>query len=108
MVVKVEISEETWARLLTGKRVEGTMGYDTWTGRKTFRMFHRMSRLKPHDRLIRRMEHGWVKESKERIKVYESVPKELGTARVISILERESSEAKSALIERELDIIEFC
>ena len=28
MIIKVEISDETWARLLTGKRIEGTLGYD--------------------------------------------------------------------------------
>ena len=108
MIIKVEISEETWARMLTGKRVEGTIGYDSWTGRKDFRMFHRMSRLKPHDRLIRRMEHGWVKESKERIKLFESLPKELGTARVLAVIDREMKEAKEALIDRELDMLEFC
>jgi hypothetical protein len=51
------------------------------------------------------LEHGWVKESAERIKVYESIPKNLGTARVMAVLDRESDEVKEALIDRE--IIEF-
>jgi len=108
MVIKVEISEETWARMLTGKRVEGTIGYDLWTGKKDFKMYNRQSHRRRRDCLICRLEHGWVKESKERIKVYESVPKELGTARVVSILDRENAEAKGALIDRELDRIESC
>ena len=41
MIIKVEISEETMARMLTGKRVEGTIGYDLMTGKKTFNAFHR-------------------------------------------------------------------
>ena len=57
------------------------------------------------DRLIRVLEHGWVKESTERIKVYDSIPKVLGTARVMSVLDREMDTAKDALIDREL--IEF-
>jgi hypothetical protein len=60
------------------------------------------------DRLIRRLEHGWVKESTRNIKVYDSIPKELGSARVISILDRDHQGAKEALMDRELDLIEFC
>ena len=108
MVIKVEISEETWARMLTGKRIEGTIAYDPWTGRKDFKMFNRQSREKPHDTLIKKLPWGWVKESKERIKVYESVPKELGTARVISLLDSEHEEVMDALVDRELDRLEFC
>jgi predicted nucleotidyltransferase len=44
MIIKVEISEETWARMLTGKRAEGTIGYDKWTGEADFNAFHRKSR----------------------------------------------------------------
>ena len=58
------------------------------------------------DWLIRRNEHGWVKESAERIKVYESIPKMLGTARVLTILDREHQSTRDALIDRE--IVEFC
>lgn len=44
MTIKIDISEETWARMLTGRRVEGTLGYDLMTGRKDFRAYHRRSR----------------------------------------------------------------
>lgn len=49
----------------------------------------------PRDRgkVIMRTEHGWVKESKERIKTYESVPKNLGKKVVTSVLERDMYEA---------------
>lgn len=29
MIIKVEISEETWVRMLTGRRLEGTIGLET-------------------------------------------------------------------------------
>ena len=95
-------------KLMNGKRVEGVLYMDENTGRLTFKAYNRKPQVRYHDRLLHRMEHGWVRESKERIKVYESIPKELGTARVMSILERETKEAKNTLIERELDLIEFC
>ena len=72
-----------------------------------FQQYDRKPRLYS-DRMIHRLEHGWVKESKERIKLFESLPKELGTARVLAVIDRETREAKNALIDRELDLIEFC
>ena len=67
-----------------------------------FRAFNRKPRVRIKDRLIRLLEHGWVKESAQRIKVYESIPKDLGTPRVMNVLEREMKEAKNAIIEREI------
>jgi hypothetical protein len=49
-----------------------------------------------------------VKESVERIKVYESIPKEIGTPRILAVIDRETKEAKDALMEHELDMLEFC
>ena len=57
---------------------------------------------------MKKLPWGWVKESIERIKVFGSFPKEYSTAQVIGLLEDHSKDAKSALIERELDLIEFC
>ena len=99
---------ELFSKLMDGKRVQGVLYIDGNTGRLTFKAYNRQSRTRLRDRLICRMEHGWVKESEERIKVYESVPKELGTAHVMAILDREVKDAKDALIDRELDMIEFC
>ena len=106
MIIKVRISEETWARMLTGKRIEGTLGYDKWTGEKSFNAFNRKERAHVKDKLVKKLPWGWVKESMERIKVFGSFPQEVGTARVIGLLDEHTHEAKEALIEREL--IEFC
>ena len=106
MIIKVEISEETWVRMLTGKRVEGSIGYDLMTGRKNFNAHHRKMRVRSKNKLVKKLPWGWVKESMERIKVFGSFPKEVGTARVMGLLDEHTHEAKEALIERE--IIEFC
>ena len=84
------------------KRLEGVLYFDQDTGKLMFKAYNRKPRLRLKDRLIRVLEHGWVKESEQRIKVYESIPKDLGTARVMSVLDREMKEAKSALIDREI------
>jgi len=99
---------ELFSKLMDGKRVQGVLYIDENTGKLTFKPNSNKTRTRLRDRLICRMEHGWVKESEERIKVYESVPKELGTAHVMAILDREVKDAKDALIDRELDMIEFC
>ena len=100
----IQIEEEVLVRLVEGKYVEGSLHRDEWTGKITFRAYHRKPRVKRKcDRLIALLEHGWVKESTDRIKVYESVPKILGAPRVMTILDREHKAAKDALIDREID-----
>ena len=95
--------------LKKGLKVEGRLWLEENEYGETvicFASYNRKPQPKQHNKLICRLEHGWVKESVERIKVYESIPKNLGTARVIGVLERETKEAKHALMDRE--IIEFC
>ena len=96
---------ELLEKIAGGKRVEGVLFKDVNTGVITFKAYNRKSKKRWRDRVIRYLEHGWVKESADRIKVYESIPKDIGTARVMNVLEREVKEVKDALIEYEL--IEF-
>ena len=112
MRIEIELSQESLAAVMSGRCVEGrlrlqlsSMGTHHVIG---FDPYNRKPRVKKRDRLIRCLEHGWVKESTERIKVYESIPKGLGTARVVSILDREHQGAKTALMDRELNLNEFC
>ena len=101
----IELSEEVIARLVCGKCVVGSLHRDEWTGKVTFRAYQRMPRIREKDRLVKKLPWGWVKESLERIKVYGSFPKDLGTARVMGLLEDHTRDAKNALIDRE--IIDF-
>ena len=98
----IEFAEEILISLSEGKYVQGALYRDEITGRITFKAYNRKPRIRLKDRIIRILEHGWVKESEQRIKVYESIPKDIGTARVMSVLDREIKLAKDALIDREL------
>jgi len=102
MIIKVEISDETWARMLTGKRVEGTLGYDLMTGKKDFRMFHRQTRSRLRDKLVKKLPWGWVKESKERYKTFASVPKEMPLEEMMKAFGDDHDEAMQAIVDAEL------
>ena len=102
----IELSDEVIARLVSGKCVEGSLHRDEWTGKVTFRAYQRQSRVREKDCLIKKLPWGWVKESIERIKVYGSFPKDMGSAAVMGLMDDHNRSAKNAMIEREL--IEFC
>jgi hypothetical protein len=96
---------ELLSKLMNGKRVEGVLYVDQSTGVLTFKAYNRKPR--PHkDVMVKKLPWGWVKESVQRIKVFGSFPKDLGSAAVISLQDEHARAAKNALIEREL--IEFC
>ena len=93
---------ELLERLLNGRRVEGVLYMDQNTGKLTFKAYNRQVRVREKDQLIKKLPWGWVKESIERIKVFGSFPKDMGTARAMGLLEEHTREAKNALITREL------
>ena len=102
----IEIPEEILIRLSEGKSVQGGLHRDVHTGKLVFTP-HDLTRYKqgyhrPPEILIRELEHGRVTETPKRIKVYESIPKKIGTARVMSVLDREIKAAKDALIDRDI------
>ena len=77
----IEIPMEVLERLVDDKCVEGSLRRDRWTGKISFKAYNRQSRIREKDRLVKKLPWGWVKESLERIKVYGSFPKDLGTSR---------------------------
>ena len=99
---------ELMSKLYAGKRVQGVLYMDENTGRLTFKAYNRQPRIREKDRLVKKLPWGWVKESMERIKVFSSFPKGMGTARVMGLMDEHTKDAKNALIDRELDLIEFC
>lgn len=92
-------------KLLNNKRVEGVLFLDENTGRLSFKAYNRLPRIRQKDELVKKLPWGWVRESLERIKVFGSFPKDVGTAQVMGLLEEHTRDAKNALIDREL--IEF-
>ena len=99
---KIEIKNENIVMnlLKKGFKVEGRLWLEETEDGKFIIRFDRYNRKpqpKQRNWLIRRLEHGWVKESVERIKVYESIPKEIGTPRILAVIDRETKEAKNAM-----------
>ena len=99
---------ELLTKLMNGKRVEGVLYIDENTGSLTFKAYNRQPRMRQKDVLVKKLPWGWVKESLERIKVLGSFPKDMGTSTIMALLDEHTKEAKDALIDRELDLIEFC
>ena len=101
----IAIEEEVLVRLVEGKYVEGSLHRDQWTGVITFNAYKRQPRVRHKDRVICQLENGWLKESAERIKFYNSVKKDLGRRLVDVVMHRELTTAMTALeIEEALNI----
>ena len=96
------------AKLLKEKRVEGVLFLDENTGKLTFKAYNRQPRVREKDRMVKKLPWGWVKESMERIKVFGSFPKDFCTAQILGLMNEHNQDAKNALIDKELDDIEFC
>ena len=74
-------------RLVEGKCVEGSLRRDEWTGKVTFRAYQRQPRER-HERVVCQLENGWLKESPQRYKFYNSVRKDLGRRLVDVVMHR--------------------
>jgi hypothetical protein len=99
----VEIPLEVVERLVEGKCVEGSLRRDEWTGKVTFRAYQRKSRQR-HERVVCQLENGWLKETAQRYKFYNSVRKDLGRRVVDVVMHRELNTAMQSLeIEEILD-----
>ena len=97
---------ELLGQLKGGKYVQGVMYVDKSTGCLTFKAYNRQPRKRAQDLLVKKLPWGWVKESMQRIKVFGSFPKDMGSAAVMGLMDDHNRSAKNAMIEREL--IEFC
>jgi len=94
---------ELMSKLYVGKRVEGVLFVDENTGRLTFKAWNRKApKWRCKDEMVRQLESGWVKESPEKYKLFISVYKKLGLARILNIIDREAKEAQDALFDKEL------
>ena len=87
---------ELMTRLIAGKRVEGVLYMDEETGHLTFKAYNRQPRDR-HERVVCQLENGWLKETPQRYKFYNSVKKELGRRLVDVVMHRELNHAMSVL-----------
>ena len=94
---------ELLKQLLNGKRVEGVLYLDQDTGKLTFKAYNRQPRDR-HERVVCQLENGWLKESPQRYKFYNSVRKDLGRRMVDVVMHRELNAAMQVLeVEEILD-----
>lgn len=107
-IIKIIIPEEMFADLLIGKRPAGTIGYDPTTNVIDFKPFKKNNKRRKHAKLLGKLPWGWVKESMENQKRVTSFSKHLPLAEKLQILDSENELAKKILVERELNLIEFC
>lgn len=92
----IEIPEEVVSRLVEGKYVEGSIHRNPKTGTLSFKAYNRQS-CRKKDRVIRQLEHGWLKESATRIKFFNSVKKELGFRLVSVAMHSDMQDAMNTL-----------
>ena len=91
-------------RLTEGRYGECSLHRDQQTGRLRFRAYNRSPRRKGKDRLVCQLEHGWMKESSQRIRFYSSVRKSLGWRLINLAMHRELKHAMGVLeVENLLD-----
>ena len=101
----IEVSEETMVRLMEGKCVEGSLRVDELSNKLVFRAYNRVSHRRK-DRVIAYLEHGWIKESSQRYKFYNSVRKDIGVTKVSVVMGRELDTAMEEVkMDRILDLM---
>ena len=102
--IQIRNEQEIMNVLMCGRMVEGRLALVTTDDNRKaieFVAYNRNPKRRKKDKLLCYLEHGWVKESTERIKVYESLPKRLGAVRLAFALDRESREAADVILEHD-------
>lgn len=97
-----EVLELVLARLAEGKCVKGSLHRDQWTGAIVFTYYNLKPYAKKQEVIIGRTDFGRITETPMRYKVYESLPKRLGLARIQAALDRDVRDAKSAIVTNEI------
>ena len=96
----IELSSEAIARLQSGKCVKGSLHHNEQTGKIVFMAYQ--TKPRSEERIIRQLEHGWLKESAKRIKFFNSVKKDLGCRMVDVTIHRELKTAMTTLVNEEI------
>ena len=106
--IKILVDDKSYARMLEGKRVEGTVGYNPSKNIGDLNAFNRLPRSRYKDKLVEKTPWGWVKQSLTKTKRYAGFPSNLTLEEKLKILDKENELNKKALVAQELDKIEFC
>lgn len=95
-IIPVTIDDKSYARMLTGLRVEGTVGFDQDIMLGDLNAFNRKSRepgyVKPKDLTLVESASGWLKLSMKKFKMFVSANNGLGRERAAKELLRQAEE----------------
>ncbi len=107
-IINIENEETFKEQLKKYGRAEGVITKSATTGKLNYKAYNRKPIKRLKAKLLRQLDFGWLKETKEMIIRREAYPKRLGSARVLALMDEGNRQAKDGVIDRELDNIEFC
>ena len=111
VIIKIKVDESVIARMRKGEFVRGSLHFNKKTGEKSFTAYVKKPKepgYSPTSNTIAELDNGWLKETKTLIIRREAFQKRLGIPRIMAQMDSGNKQAKDALINRELDDIEFC
>ena len=105
----LEINEETLQSLRSGKYVEGSLHLQKINNGQgeeiVFNRYNRKPSKKKRDRVLLHLEHGWLKESAQRVKFFCSVKKTLEIPQIKNAMQHDMNFVQEKL--DELDPLYF-
>lgn len=110
MELKIKIENESVfnEQMKAFGRVEGAIRKDEGTGKLTFKAFNRRPIKRVKVRRIAELDNGWVGVSEKLVITRAAYEKRVGVERIMAQMDLFNKQAKSALIDQELDLLEFC
>ena len=95
-IIRIKVDDKSYARMIAGKRVEGTVGFDEGKSLGDLNAFNRKSRepdyVRPKDITMAVSASGWLKASVQKFKIYVSANRGMGRKRSAEELQRQALE----------------
>ena len=111
VIIKIKVDKKVIARMRKGECVKGSLRLVKKTGVKSFTAYLKKSKETSSvstSRTIAELDNGKLYETKTLVVRREAFQKRLGVPRIMMQMDAGNKQAKDALIDRELDLIEFC
>ena len=105
----IDIKEETLQSLRSGKYIEGSLHLQKTNNGQgeeiVFNRYNRQKKSKARDKVLLHLEHGWLKESPQRVKFFCSVKKALEIPQIKNAMQHDMNFVQEKL--DELDPLYF-
>ena len=94
--ITITVDDKSYAQMLKGKRVEGTVGFDRKTSMGDLNAFKRKSRepgyVRPKDVMLGESASGWLKMSVKKFKIFVSANNRMERERAATEILRQAKE----------------